>query len=345
MVTHSVQYAKTSDGVAIPYSATGSGIPLVRTPSCTFSHLTMEWDNTGFRSLYEGLNRQRKLVCYDPRGYGLSQRGITDFSSETHLLDLSAVLAEIPERPVVLFGQTVGCVTAVDYAEQHPDEIAALVLWNPEIDTGDGYGSWLPLLENDWDVYSRVYANTMTEGAPGEVSLAYAEMVRECASRETVLAQLKANARMMTARSREEIYGRVRHPALVIYRRDGVYSKFAHLAAAEIPHVKEVVLEGTTVPPWVGDTEEVTEAIDAFLSDVFACNAPRSQADLDRSLTDRETAVLRCLAEGMSNAEIGRQLVISVQTVKRHVSNILTKTRLSNRTQAARYAFKHGLLR
>jgi len=60
-------------------------------------------------------------------------------------------------------------------------------------------------------------------------------------------------------------------------------------------------------------------------------------------LTDREMDVLKCLAQGRSNKEIGAQLFISEKTVKTHVGSILDKLGLADRTQAALYAVKHGL--
>jgi NarL family two-component system response regulator LiaR len=63
-----------------------------------------------------------------------------------------------------------------------------------------------------------------------------------------------------------------------------------------------------------------------------------------QSLTERETDVLRLLAQGRSNKEIARSLVIGEQTVKTHVAHILSKLDLSSRTQAALYAMKVGLV-
>ena len=62
-------------------------------------------------------------------------------------------------------------------------------------------------------------------------------------------------------------------------------------------------------------------------------------------LTKREMEVLKLIASGMSNADISQQLVISDHTVKGHVSNILSKLHLADRTQAAVYAWQKGVVR
>jgi NarL family two-component system response regulator LiaR len=67
------------------------------------------------------------------------------------------------------------------------------------------------------------------------------------------------------------------------------------------------------------------------------------RAEAGAQLTDREREVLRLLAEGRSNKEIARALVVSERTVKGHVSNILGKLGLQDRTQAALFAVRHGL--
>jgi NarL family two-component system response regulator LiaR len=65
--------------------------------------------------------------------------------------------------------------------------------------------------------------------------------------------------------------------------------------------------------------------------------------DAGAQLTDREREVLRLLADGRSNKEIARSLVVSERTVKGHVSNILGKLGLQDRTQAALFAVRNGL--
>jgi len=71
--------------------------------------------------------------------------------------------------------------------------------------------------------------------------------------------------------------------------------------------------------------------------------ASHAATESENGLTDREQEVLQLIADGMNNREIAEKLVISEKTVKTHVSNILSKLHLDDRTQAAIYALRHGL--
>jgi DNA-binding NarL/FixJ family response regulator len=70
----------------------------------------------------------------------------------------------------------------------------------------------------------------------------------------------------------------------------------------------------------------------------------REGNDQENPLTNRELQVLRHVALGLSNREIGRSLTISIETVKEHVQNILRKIDVADRTQAAVWAVKRGLV-
>ena len=95
----------------------------------------------------------------------------------------------------------------------------------------------------------------------------------------------------------------------------------------------------------LGDAEKGVAAVDAFLAEMPAKDSPgrRDDAPLIHGLTAREVEVLRLLAMGKSNAQIADELVISPNTVNRHVSNIYAKSGAANRVEAAAYATRNGL--
>ena len=82
---------------------------------------------------------------------------------------------------------------------------------------------------------------------------------------------------------------------------------------------------------------------------LLAAHAGRRPPDHERlalaaPLTERETAVLRALAEGLSNAEIAAAIWVSPETVKTHIKNILTKLAVRDRTQAVVWAYRTGFV-
>ena len=127
------------------------------------------------------------------------------------------------------------------------------------------------------------------------------------------------------------------------------YDNPTYVARAVALGASDYVLKGSTragidhgnhrrrqgrIPSRVGEMRRVSTAM-----------ATRQQTgDSDVPLTNRETQVLRHMALGLSNKEIGRSLSISIETVKEHVQNILRKIAVSDRTQAAVWAVRKGMV-
>jgi DNA-binding NarL/FixJ family response regulator len=132
----------------------------------------------------------------------------------------------------------------------------------------------------------------------------------------------------------------LRVPTLVLYPRGRVQpgEEAARELTALIPGARLVIVEGTHP---VGDFAQSLSAIEAFLADLP--EIPRENPSSDH-LSSRELEVLRLVAAGKSNQQIADQLVLSVNTVIRHVSNIFAKTGAANRAEATAYAARQGLL-
>jgi len=85
-----IQYARTSDGFNIAYWTLGDGPPVIYLTPMP-QHVQLDWRLPDIRDFYHWLSRRQRLVRFDFRGRGLSQRGEIEFTHETELLDLEAV--------------------------------------------------------------------------------------------------------------------------------------------------------------------------------------------------------------------------------------------------------------
>jgi DNA-binding NarL/FixJ family response regulator len=108
------------------------------------------------------------------------------------------------------------------------------------------------------------------------------------------------------------------------------------------------VLSGQLRPEWAGNIYCHLMAAFHELADVrraaeWTEATGRWLAGLPAGLTGREAEVLALVAAGRTNREIAETLVLSHKTVARHLSNIFAKIGVTSRTQAAAYAFRHGL--
>jgi DNA-binding NarL/FixJ family response regulator len=87
----------------------------------------------------------------------------------------------------------------------------------------------------------------------------------------------------------------------------------------------------------------IRQAVDGTV--FHAIGLPDSTAEsVANGLTERELAILKAVARGLSNSAIGKELWVTEQTVKFHLTNIYRKLDLANRTEAAKYAYDHGLI-
>jgi DNA-binding CsgD family transcriptional regulator len=128
-------------------------------------------------------------------------------------------------------------------------------------------------------------------------------------------------------------------PTLVIHRRGYRFPgpEAARFLAAEIPDARMLVLEGESGPPFAGDMETAAAAVEAYLGE-------SSAAGLPAGLSRREAEVLGLLAAGKSNLEISYELILSLRTVERHITNVYGKLGVRNRAEATAYACSHGLI-
>ena len=115
------------DGVRLAYATTGNGPPLVKA-SNWLTHLDFEWGSPIWRHWYSELSRHHRLVRYDERGNGMSQRDVDYGSFDAWVHDLETVVEAAGLDRFPLLGISRGGSIAIAYAVKHPERVTHLVL-------------------------------------------------------------------------------------------------------------------------------------------------------------------------------------------------------------------------
>ncbi len=263
-----IHYAKASDGANIAYWSTGSGPALIYTPFLpVFSHIQMEWKMPEIRALYEALAERTTLVRYDPRGMGLSGRNPTDFSLDTLVRDLEAIIGELDFDKVALFGHENTGPAAIMYAANNPARVSHLILWSTVASGARGpTGSTRTtrvLAGKDWKLFTETWAHTAFGWSAGDQARRFAELRRESTSAATTRAMWEAYDGIDVT----EFLPRISVPTLVLHRRENPHVSVDSVTglAARIKDARLVLFEGRESVPFLGDVDAVLQAVTEFL--------------------------------------------------------------------------------
>jgi len=127
-VRQEIRYCTTSDGVRLAYASIGSGTPLVKA-SNWLTHLDFEWNSPIWRHWLAALSSHHRVIRYDERGNGMSQRDVPDVSFDTWVRDLEAVVDAAGLERFSLLGISRGGSIAIAYTVKHPERVSHLVLY------------------------------------------------------------------------------------------------------------------------------------------------------------------------------------------------------------------------
>jgi pimeloyl-ACP methyl ester carboxylesterase/class 3 adenylate cyclase len=267
-----VQYARSGD-VSIAYQVTGDGPFDLVLVSGFVSNLDSDWEHPDSAHFLERLAAFSRLIRFDKRGTGLSDRsvGLPDF--EARMDDVRAVLDAVGSKRTALFGYSEGGPLSILFAATYPERTHALVL----------YGTYAKRAEPDDDypwaatwAKREAYAEETAQGwglefdlgrmAPGvDESFArwWAARCRASASpasaRDLILMNSKADVRAALSA--------IQAPTLVLHRVDDLDSRVeeGRYIAEHIPGARFVELAGEVHIPWF-DADQVVDEIEEFLT-------------------------------------------------------------------------------
>jgi predicted ATPase/class 3 adenylate cyclase/DNA-binding winged helix-turn-helix (wHTH) protein/esterase/lipase len=274
-----IRYAR-SGSVNVAYEVTGSGpVDIVLIPGFV-SHLEIDWENELSAAFLERLGRSGRLIRFDKRGTGLSDRpaGLPDL--EARMDDVRAVLDAVGSTRAVLFGYSEGGPMAVLFAATYPARTLGVALYGTyakRVRTADY--PWAPTLEerlehaaateSEWGIASNL--KSMCPHADEEMARWWQRRARAAASPGAVRALIEMTAKI----DERSVLDSVRVPTLVVHRRGDqqVTIENGRYIAQHIPGARLVELAGSDHVPWIG-ADEVLAPIEAFIDELAASQPP-----------------------------------------------------------------------
>jgi pimeloyl-ACP methyl ester carboxylesterase/class 3 adenylate cyclase len=277
------RYAKTVDGLSIAYQVLGRGpVDLVFTPGW-ISNVDAVWDVPPLRSFFRKLASVSRLILFDRRGSGLSDRPtqVKSLALEHGVDDLRAVMDAAGSDRAVLFGVEDGGMLAGMFAATHPDRTVALVLfapWVKVLKTHDYPFGWSAAEQEEWEhhiaaewgttAFTRWGFTLTAPGLEGNEALvqAFTRFWRACASPAAVKAidamQLEVDAR--------PVLRSIHVPTLVMNRIDDRMDPIAEarFIAGAIPGAQLIELPGVEHWPFLGDTDRVVDELHRFITSI-----------------------------------------------------------------------------
>jgi pimeloyl-ACP methyl ester carboxylesterase len=267
------RYARSGD-VSIAYQVLGDGpFDLVWTPGA-LSHLELRLEDEGVARFYRALSSFSRLIVFDKRGTGLSDRvaGIADL--ETRMDDIRAVMDAAGSEAAVVCGVSEGGPMALLFAATYPERVRALVSYGslprfvrgPNFPWGEPKHEYLAEAEAEaeaWGTEEIAREFLVSQGMD-----ASPEAVRERARKDRLM--ISPGAYVQLARMNAEIDVRpilptIRVPTVVLHRReDHIPIDGARWMAEQIPGARFVELPGGPHMAYLGDWESLVAAIREF---------------------------------------------------------------------------------
>jgi class 3 adenylate cyclase len=251
------------------------------------THLDLLWNEPNFRRFFEALAQQLRVVRFDARGNGLSQREVGRPDPDAFVTDIEAVMDAIRLERVTLWGSSFGGPIAIAYAARHPARVERLILEGT-------YPTWADLRTEKQRESVRSLV-MMLQSAPDIAATGFSYLTdptpgtrhEERAIRGLASVDADYLAYLYSLRfDVKPLLSSLTMPTLVMHaEKSQVWpAEGARLLAAAIPAARFIELAGTQHNPWEGDADGALSAICEF------CGVPRVR--VRRSRHDQVVVVL-----------------------------------------------------
>ena len=273
-----VRYAKSGD-IHIAYQTWGQGpLDLVFFPGFV-GHIENLWSEPGMARFLREMGRFARVVLFDKRGTGMSDRVEKMPGMDERVDDLRAVMDALRIERAAIFGASEGGSLAAYFAATHPNRCQSLVLYGAFarfaswIPTGEALQHLLEYIDTSWGS-----GRSLSSFAPSMVGNAafeewWGRFERLGASPADAIALMRTNSQIDIS----NILPAIHVPTLVIHRTGDVTVKVegGRLLAARIPGARLVELPGIDHLPWVGEnSDEILRLIGEFLGDQKSMPVP-----------------------------------------------------------------------
>jgi len=334
-----VRFTKTSDGLSLAWSRSGSGMPLVKA-SAWLTHLEYDWQSPIWAHWADFFERNFDYLRYDERGCGLSDRETGNLSEQGWTDDLRRVVevAKLP-KPFALMAMSQGTAAAVGYAAKYPEHVSHLILCggyargvhqrgDPE--SAKLYDAITDVFRIGWDSSNHAFREVFTkryipDGDPDKIRW-FNELCHRATTPEIGAQLLRARGRMNVS----HLLGEIACPTLILHAQNDHVSPLeeGRFLAREIPDARLVVLDSenhilqSDEPAWKVFCDHLLDFVE------------QTNTNLSVSLTEREREVLQGICNAKSNKQIARELGVSDKTIRNQATRIFAKLGVSTRQEA-----------
>jgi class 3 adenylate cyclase len=270
-------YAKSGD-VRIAYQVIGQGpLDLVFVPGF-ISNLDHSWDEPNLAHFLSRLSAFSRLILFDKRGTGLSDRLGNLPSLEERMDDVRAVMDAVDSKKAALFGISEGGAMSMLFAATYPERTQALILYGTYANfhtwvlPRDRFETFLEKIDQSWGQGESLAAFAPTKVADERFKQWWARFERLGASPSSVIALMRMNSQIDV----RHILPAIRVPTLILHRSGDtrVNVEGGRYLAAHIPEAKYVEFPGVDHVLWANDVNPAADEIEEFLTGTHSESEP-----------------------------------------------------------------------